>query len=298
MSNISFSIVIVTYNRPTQLAQCLNSFFHLDYPAEKWELIVVNDGGEHSFSQITDDLHRRLPLKLLTVAHRGPATARNAGAADAQGQFLVFLDDDCVIEPDWLKSYELGFQELSADALGGQTINPYPNNVPAATWQAYIDFLRLKYFVDGQGNTLLLPANNIAYRRKTFAELEGFDESFPLAAAEDNELGFRLVSQGYRQEFYPRAKVSHNHRNSYWGYIKQQFRYGRGAYYFWQATYRKNTRLLKRWRLSKYYWRLGNWLWNIRGPLPMWILMSLSPAIHGLGFFYEYALRPQDKQID
>jgi glycosyltransferase involved in cell wall biosynthesis len=287
MTQIYFSIIIATYNRPDRLVQCLESFLRLDYPAGKWELIVVNDGGESSFDQMRDDLRQQLPLQLMTVPHRGPATARNAGALCAQGKYLVFVDDDCVIEPDWLKCYEEGFQETSADALGGQTINPYPDNIPAATWQSYLDFLRTKCFIDEHGNTLLLPSNNLAYRFAIFETLGGFDESFPTAAGEDDELGLRLVNQGYCQKFYPKAKVAHYHRSSYWGYIRQQFRYGRGAYYFGQVTHRKGIPIPPKWKPYEHYWHLGCWLWHTRGPMPSWILMGLSPLIHRLGRLYE-----------
>ena len=60
MSLPSFSIIIPTYNRPQALVACLNSFKQLKYPDGKWELIVVNDGGETSFTAVHPQLKEEL----------------------------------------------------------------------------------------------------------------------------------------------------------------------------------------------------------------------------------------------
>ena len=78
---MEFSVVIPTRNRPAALAACLQSFCQLDYPAGDWELIVVNDGGNDSFTAVSPQLRQALPLKLLDATPAGPAAARNRGAA-------------------------------------------------------------------------------------------------------------------------------------------------------------------------------------------------------------------------
>lgn len=231
---MKFTVIIPTRNRPHALADCLHSFTALAYPAQAWELIVVNDGGDRSFTAVSDQLQTQLPLQIVTIAPSGPAAARNAGASRARGRYLAFTDDDCRVSPDWLHQFERGFAQTGHDALGGQTGNPPNGKSGAAVSQFLLDFL-YDYMQDQSGNALLLVSNNVAYCRQAFTAVGGFNESFPLAAAEDMELSYRLAAQGYRQAYYPPAKVWHYHRLGAWGHLRQQFRYGRGAYFFEQA---------------------------------------------------------------
>jgi GT2 family glycosyltransferase len=239
---MKFTVIIPTRNRPHALADCLHSFTALDYPAGAWELIVVNDGGEWSLT--TDQWPPQLPLQVVTIAPSGPAAARNAGARLARGDYLAFTDDDCRVSPDWLQQFERGFAQTGLDGLGGQTLNPQVGRSGASASQFLIDFL-YDYMQDQSGNALLLVSNNVAYRRPAFMAVGGFDESFPLAAAEDMEMSYRLVGRGYRLAYYPAAKVWHYHRLSAGGHLRQQFRYGRGAYFFERVARQENYQAMR-----------------------------------------------------
>lgn len=227
----SFSVIIPTYNRPQALVHCLESFLKLDYPAGQWDLIVVNDGGTDSFTAVSDELKEALPVRLITKAHGGPAAARNAGAKMATGDFLAFTDDDCQVTQEWLTVFADGFADGRCQALGGHSLTPFTQNPAERAWQHLTDFLNL-YMQDESGNALLLISNNVAYQREIFNELGGFNETFPLAAAEDMELSCRLLANGYQQRILAEARVWHYHHLTAVGHLKQQFRYGRGGYYF------------------------------------------------------------------
>ncbi len=283
---MDFSVIIPTYNRPAALARCLASFSQLRYPAERWEIIVVNDGGANSFAGITDRLKNSLPLHLVEAEHKGPAAVRNLGAALAQADYLAFTDDDCVVKSDWLEQFARGWQQYPAWAgLGGQLLNPYPGNPAAEAWQRYLDYM-LTYFEDIHGHKLLLTSNNVTYRRTIFNDLGGFDETFPLAAAEDLEFGYRLAGYGYRQHYFPPAQVWHYHHSTYQGYLKQQFRYGRGAYYFHQkqqqVDYPQPIETPKRYK-GQYYVELFELLWQIKAPPGVWLLVGLTSPVHSWG---------------
>lgn len=230
-SEPTFSVVIPTYNRPEPLRACLESFCSLDYPRHRWELVVVNDGGERSLTAVSEALKRSLPLTLLTVPHGGPASARNAGAKRAKFDYLAFTDDDCRVFPNWLTQFASGFSDGAYAALGGRSLTPFEQNSAERAWQHLTDFL-YDFMKDDAGNNLLLISNNVAYRRAIFEQIGGFNETFPLAAAEDMEISYRLLKHGYRQRYFPSANVWHYHHLTTWGHIRQQFRYGRGGYYF------------------------------------------------------------------
>ena len=275
---MKFSIIIPTYQRPKALQRCLESFLSLDYP--DWELLLVNDGGEILLDEV---LSSQLPFRLINSPHAGPAAARNRGAEAATGEILVFTDDDCRVESDWLWQFRRGFEQKSVDALAGDWLNPFPDDVGAVTWHLYMNFLR-ETLRDKAGQALLLLSNNVAYKREVFEALSGFDESFPLAAAEDLDLGYRLIAAGYKQDFQLAAKVWHEHQIGMRAFLRQQYRYGRGAFYFQQKSYALELPPAKR---GEFHWRLANYLRANRAPLASWLLLGLTPFVHRLGKWQE-----------
>lgn len=242
MNEIVFSVVIPTRNRPQQLAACLQSFCNLDYPRGMWEIIVVNDGGTKSLTAVSPDLLRTLPLRIVEAPHRGPAAARNTGVRTAVNSYLAFTDDDCRVTPDWLRQLAAGFEATGADGLGGYAVNPIPQNegMAASTW--LVEFL-YQHFRDAGGDALVLVSNNVAYRRQAFEAVGGFDEQFPLAAAEDMDLSRRMRDAGWRQRYWPAARVIHDHQLSRWGHVQQQFRYGRGGRIFLEKRRASHARI-------------------------------------------------------
>lgn len=287
---IRFSVIIPTFNRPDRLAACLQSFLDLDYPDTAWELILVNDGGEQSFSAITPAMFNQLPLTRIDIEHGGPAKGRNAGVKVAQGDFVVFTDDDCRVDKNWLRAFEKGFAESKNDALGGKILNPYPDNIPAETWSQYMDYLRDEIMRDKENNLLLLIGNNVAYRRIVFDKLGGFDETFPFAAAEDSEIGTRLVGLGYQQAYCSDALIWHDHKITYWGYLRQQFRYGRGNFYFQKILTSMNDYPFVERQTSTFCSSMRNLLIFAEkkgAPLSMKLLLLATPFAYKSGNIFE-----------
>ncbi len=283
-----FSVIIPTRNRPAKLAACLDSFCQLAYPAEAWELIVVNDGGDASFTAVSPTLKKTLPLKLIDAPQAGPAAARNRGAAAAQFGFLAFTDDDCRVLPDWLQQFDAGFAQTDCDALGGSWRNPQPDQLAMRAAQFLVDFM-YDFMQDAQQNHLMLVSNNVAYRRAVFAEIGGFNETFPLAAGEDMELGFRLVAHGFRQGHWPAAQVWHDHNLSSWGHVRQQFRYGRGGHFFLQAIAEqaRNGRVVQPSTARNFYAALADAVRQQREPWTFAALVATAQAAYRLGQFYQ-----------
>src|SRR5204863_3960920 len=89
------TIVVPTHERPAALAACLESLVALDYPREDFEVVVVDDGGRTPLEPLLDPVRNRLDVRLVRQERAGPAAARNAGAEHAQGDLLLFTDDDC-----------------------------------------------------------------------------------------------------------------------------------------------------------------------------------------------------------
>jgi glycosyltransferase involved in cell wall biosynthesis len=75
----SFSIVIPSYRRPRQLAECLRALSRLEYPRDRFEVIVVDDGGDAPLDEVVAPFGSNLSLTLIRQPNAGPAAARNLG---------------------------------------------------------------------------------------------------------------------------------------------------------------------------------------------------------------------------
>ena len=165
------------------------------------------------------------PLLLgLTVVdaggERSPAHARNAGARLATGDWILFLDADCVASPDLLDTY---FGDPIGDrvgALAGEVVSAGDTGTLAARYGSARGFLSQKQHLAHP----YLPravAANLLVRRTAFEEIGGFYEG--LRAAEDTDFTWRLQQAGWRLEARPEARVEHRYRATV-GELRRQWR--------------------------------------------------------------------------
>src|SRR5262245_617213 len=234
----TFSIVIPTYARSMQLAECLNSLAALTYPHDRFEVIVVDDGGEMPLTAIVDRFARELDLTLITQARAGPAAARNTGVARAKGNFLAFTDDDCQPQPDWLQKLGARLEATPARLIGGRTLNGLSDNPYSAASQFILDSV-YSYYNSGAGGARFFASNNLAMPVEGFHTLGGFDPSF--RTSEDRDLCDRWLQHGYRMTYAPEAIVYHSHQLTLRNFWRQHFNYGRGAFRFHQMRARRGA---------------------------------------------------------
>ena len=234
----SFSIVIPTYDRPREIKGCLESIRRLDYPPERFEVLVVDDGSPIRLDEVVEPLRIGIDLKLIRQDNRGPAAARNTGVAHAQGKFVAFTDDDCRVDASWLTALEAQIRGRPDCIVGGQVVNALWHNMYAVTSQVILDAVYT--FYNSSSNTArFFASNNFAVLTETFRGLGGFDTTFPRAAAEDRDLCDRWRHAGYPLVCAPDALVYHAHDMNLRGYCRQHFNYGRGA---WQYHLRRAAR--------------------------------------------------------
>ncbi|HEV2763340.1 MAG TPA: glycosyltransferase, partial [Pyrinomonadaceae bacterium] len=216
-----FSVVVPTRARPAQLAACLDALARQEYPRERFEVVVVNDGGPEP-SEVFERFAGRLDATLVTQKHAGPAAARNTGARRARAPFLAFTDDDCRPDPVWLKALEARLRDAPGAAVGGRTVNALPRNLFSTASQSLTEYL-YEYFDAAEGRAAFFTSNNLALSSELFRAVGGFDESFPLAAGEDRELCDRWRARGHRLTYAPDAVVRHAHALTLRSFCRQHF---------------------------------------------------------------------------
>ncbi|MFQ4136062.1 glycosyltransferase family 2 protein [Nodosilinea sp. PGN35] len=287
MASYVFSVVIPTYNRPERLASCLLSLTRLSYPRDGFEVIVVDDGSAQPLAATVEPFEAVLNLTLLRQVNSGPAKARNAGAARAQGQYLVFTDDDCQPHPSWLNALAAQLDQQPLALVGGHTLNALPDNVFSTASQLLIDYLYDYY--NSRRAPSFFASNNFAMAAEQFRQLGGFDTSFPLAAGEDREFCDRWLQHGFPMAYAPEARVDHSHHLSLRRFWRQHFNYGRGAYCFHRVRSRRAAAQVKVEPLE-FYWQLLTYplvrRFQVQGMLLSGLLL-MSQVANVVGFFWE-----------
>jgi len=196
MSTIKFSVVLPTCHREDHLARCLESLRPgaQSAPADSYEVIVTDDAeGQTAEAMMT----AKFPwARWIKGPSRGPASNRNNGARQAVGEWICFIDDDCVASREWIAVLDVACRDDTIDLLEGRTTIPDQADDP---------FL---HAVTNQNGGAYWTCN-LTVRRERFLSLGGFDEDFLDPAGEDMEFAHRYHAHHFRSQFYPEALVYH-----------------------------------------------------------------------------------------
>jgi GT2 family glycosyltransferase len=220
-------VVVPTYSRPGHIRACASALRALDYPAERLEILIVDDGSPTPVS-ILPGGPGAPGVRVIRQANAGPARARNRGSAEASGSILAFTDDDCRPDPGWLRALVPVVTREPEVLAGGLTVNGLEGNLMAEASQVLVDYL-YEAFADARELQAFFTSNNVAVSTAAYRDLGGFDETFRFNAGEDRELGERWARESGPLRFVPQARVLHYHDMGLWGFLRQHHRYGRGG---------------------------------------------------------------------
>lgn len=200
---IVVSFIVPALNEERHISRCLQSIKRLELLADVdlVEMIVVDN---HSTDR-TGEVSSNEGAFVMRVPPGNPARARNAGASRASGDWLAFVDADCELPANWLKT--CGAHLLQDDRVVG-VAGVMGQPVTGATWveRAWFDLAHSRRR-EGATSARWLPTFNLLVRRDAFESVGRFDES--LSTCEDCDLGYRLSAVG-RLITDPRAEVVHH----------------------------------------------------------------------------------------
>jgi len=195
-----------------------------------WELIILpNEQDQNEW----DDVR----IRVVASGRVGPATKRDIGAGFAQGEMLVFLDDDSYPEPDLLDVAILYFKDQTVVALGGPAMTPHQDSF----WQRVSGSVFLSKFSGGAPERYVpvgqvrpvddWPSVNLMVRRQAFLDIGGFNS--PYWPGEDTKLCLDLIKKtGNRILYIPQLIVWHHRRAGLAAHLKQVGGYGLHRGYF------------------------------------------------------------------
>ncbi|MEX2449194.1 MAG: glycosyltransferase [Solirubrobacterales bacterium] len=218
---MSVSVVIPTRDRPEKLRGCLHAL-----RGQGAEVIVVDDGSRDR--ELVAAIVAEGGAELVRLEGRGPAAARNAGVTAASGEVVCFTDDDCEPEAGWVEALAAPILAGEAGCVAGRTVVGGDASAADRAWQAIADHLQRWAAEPDSPSPGFAPTCNLACSHRLLEALR-FDESFPAAAGEDRDWSARAAAHGATPLFVPTAVVTHRPDLTTSTFLRQQYRYGKGA---------------------------------------------------------------------
>jgi len=204
-------VIIPHYNDVVRLMRCLAELSRNDLAGV--EVVVVDNGSTQSL----DEVRAAYPgFRFIVEPEKGAAAARNRGIAETTAPLLLFIDADCVPDPDWVSVA----REIAprADLTGGR-VSVFDETPPprsgAEAFEAIFAF-DFKTYVEKGGFS---GAGNLVTRRDVFDAIGGFTNG----VSEDREWTMRAVARGYRLVYEDRLRVSHPSRQD-WAALRHKWK--------------------------------------------------------------------------
>jgi GT2 family glycosyltransferase len=232
---IDVSFVVPTFRRPDALREVLLRLGALTYEHRRLEVIVVDDGQDDATRSVVASFQDGdLAVRYLGQPNAGAASARNHGASVARGDVLIFNDDDILVEPDHVERHLALREELGDCLANGDWVfsAPVVAGMRRSAFGRYRLALERRFrdeaFVGGElpgGRTeaATVSACNLAMGREAFAGLGGFDDAFPHAGAEDQDLSLRARREGLRLVRDRGIRLEHHDRHlSFAAYCRRE----------------------------------------------------------------------------
>jgi glycosyltransferase involved in cell wall biosynthesis len=209
-----FSVIVPTYNRAVVLRECLQALDRQSLDPAEFEVIVVDDGSNDETARVLQAVKPNYVLQCLRQPNAGIGAARRAGVQQAQGRYLLLINDDTIAAPELLTEHLRVLEAYAEHKVAVLGNFHYP---PGARKRALTQFLATSTFMFPQRSMHAgeaydcsqLVTCNLSVPRAAVLAAGSFTGRLPVG--EDTELGFRLRQHGFRVLFHPDAHAWHHH---------------------------------------------------------------------------------------
>jgi len=215
------SIIIPVKNDQEGINRFLSVFFDTQQQYPK-EIIIVDNNSKPQIEIDSEFFKKKLPVTIMKCGKTGPASARNAGAMAARGEWIIFTDSDCVPSENFLIGY---LRALDGSVGYSGNVRSFGNDLLSRYYesQEILNPVKNRH----QKPEYLVTANCMVWKH-AFELIGGFNESFNIAGGEDIDMSFRLLNVGRLNS--ADSLVFHNFDDGLYGFAKRFYRYGLGNY--------------------------------------------------------------------
>ncbi len=220
------AVIVPCYNEQETIRGTIESLLALDYPMEKLEILLVNDGSTDGTRAVMDSYAHVPQIRIIHKGNGGKHTALNAGLRVTRAAFVGCLDADSFAHPGALREILSHFDHPQTAAVtASMTVHEPRNALEGMQYAEYLAGVALRHVLSTVNGLYVTPGPFSFYRREVVEELGGFREGHK---TEDMEMAMRLQRAGYHIGNAPRAKVYTRAPSTLWGLLKQRTRWTSG----------------------------------------------------------------------
>jgi glycosyltransferase involved in cell wall biosynthesis len=205
------SIICTVKNEEKNMRNLMDSLIIQEEP---YEVIIVDAASTDKTREIVKEYQKKYDKTTLEIYAAQRGASRNHGITIARGEYLAFIDGDCIANPFWLTEFRESLKKY--DVVGGRTIT--------MGYEPFVELGRVELYYKGQDVTM--PSCNLIYKKKVLDMIGGFDNKF--VTAEDIDLNVRAVQTKHKLGYNDQALVYALARSTIVGFFKQAFWNGLG----------------------------------------------------------------------
>lgn len=218
------SLIIPVYNRPQEVQELLESLSVQEN--RDFEVVIVEDGSTIDCEREVEHYRSVLDIRYFRKENSGPGLSRNYGAERAEGEYVIFLDSDCIIPKQYTEVIWQACHRMVVDAFGG----PDRAHVSFTNVQKAINYSMTSFFTTGgirgqkQAMEKFHPRSfNMGFSKAVLKATGGFSG---LRFGEDIDMSIRIMKAGFKTCLLPEAYVFHKRRTSFKKFFKQVYNSG------------------------------------------------------------------------
>lgn len=216
------TVIICTYNREKYIGQLLDSLAKNDYPESDYEIVLVNNNSTDNTRLICERFaanHQNISFRYVEEQEQGLSAARNRGIKEAKGDIVIYVDDDALVDSDYIRTYAEHFSSFPETMAAGGPIEPlYETAEPSwmspytkallTAWMNYGD--KVREYPSGR----FPGGGNAAYRKSVFDKVGLFNTDLgrkgtALLASEEKDIFDKMRQLGMRVLYLPTPVLHH-----------------------------------------------------------------------------------------
>ncbi len=261
------AIIIPCYNEESTLAGTAKAALNLDYPKDKLEIILVNDGSTDGTQAVMEQFRGNPQVRIINKENGGKHTALNAGIALTDAEIIGCLDADSFVGPEALRAILPSFSSENVAATTAAMSVYEPKTLIQHMQNAeYIFGIALRHALCSINGIYVTPGPFSFYRKSVIEKIGGFRFGHQ---TEDMEMALRMQRAGYEIENAPGARVYTKGPSTVMSLIKQRTR--------WTSGFMRNM-------MYEYRDLIGNRKYGALGMLVLPI--AILAIVGGLALFF------------